>query len=137
MLRADEVVQAKEMLCKLRAGQTPMPEALGELVYVMRYAAANIQRNPGMCDWLSWYIHQPWILADIRVKLDGMQAHNPWGGMWLVATEDVKRFLSTILDHHFWNDAAPYWKNDQGRYGDSAGEDVLIKLVAYACFGKN
>lgn len=126
MLDELQVANSKQALEEIRNGERPGNTAFVSAIELLLYILGKIRINPEgtYCDWLQWNSVER--RNEIEEKLEEMydcirRHRNPlvrarWGG-------------KEILDHHFWNDCDAFWcAKGKGRYGDTPGEDVLIKL---------
>ena len=132
MLSQQNVAEAARILEQLRSGKQAcsieLEECIGVILYAMDRKRLEIQKE-SLCDWLFWHKDSEWFMNDVRKKLTEVFPGNG-SGIYPGSIFESQKYIRTILDHHYWNDCDPFWYQEgKGRYGNSPGEDILLKLI--------
>lgn len=126
MLTERDAVQAREILARIRSGEIGANRAMRDSLRALSFTAA---RKLEPCEWFSECGED--MRREILAALTGFSACMEGADRRLILKP-----MPDIFDHHFWNDALPFWIQGSARYGGSSGEDVLIKLAARAYLEK-
>lgn len=132
MLNERDVLYAKTKLMHIMNGTERCPDEVSRKAGMILRAMNGAIRGEKSCDWLASGIRIRGFRKDLTEKLGPIAAMDPFGmgalmGNWNGSWKE-------LLDHHYWNDCAPWWRGGTGgRYGATPGEDILIKLIANKC----
>lgn len=134
MLNESQAAYGKQALEEIRNGERPGNTAFMSAITILLYTIGKIRKNPKgtYCDWLQRNSVE--LRNEIEEKLeemyDCMSCHQRTLELETSQWNERGCYMEDILDHHFWNDCDAFWwySKGKGTYGDTPGEDVLIKL---------
>lgn len=130
MLNERDVAFAKTKMDQILRGKMQCPADVRRRAGLILRALDRAMHGDFSCDWLSSRIHHPRFREDLMKKLSPVAG----GELFRVGLIPMNSKEKELLDHHYWNDCAPWWDSASfGRYGASPGEDILIKLIAGKC----
>lgn len=130
MLNERDVALAKTKMGQILRGDIRCPDDVQRKAAVILKTLDLAARGDHSCGWISEWIHHKGFAEDLKKKLSPMTGNNRFSLMLLPMRGQDKE----LLDFHYWNDCAPWWRGAAGgRYGSTPGEDILIKLIAGKC----
>ena len=120
----------KIILDDIKTGKIMPSNSLVEMCAVLLYVTEHIDETREYCDWMAGKQEITGFYESVQKSLHLITDMNE-----PVSNEKIsillKKHRDGILDHHFWNDVDVEWAHGStGYYGDSYGDDILIKLIA-------
>ncbi len=126
MLKDDLTIEIKSIMNDIKTNKSEPNAKLTEMCSVLLFVLDNIHNNPKLCDWISWHKNDKSFMNSVKEELSIVTEKTSIE----VTSNLIDTYKDSILDHHFWNDADVKWTHKSTAYGNTPGEDVLIKLIA-------
>lgn len=131
MLKTKHIKLIQDYADQLRNKEVECSKPLAESGSVLLYAIDHMDDQPQLTNWLSGRQEYPHFYSQIVYDLSEIIPQKK------ISKHPPLDDYRILLDHHYWNDVDPTWSYTKGRsgyYGQTPGEDVVIKLIGTYIF---